>query len=216
MENPQRDLPGALSALTTSRKPSDLREAVDKFYTQDASLHHPFRIVEHGKNSSQKILGVFEWCRIVSPDTTIEVNSVLYDKKNQVVVAEVTQNFRPRISPFKAAPSRYIIRLKLQERDRLLYIYSQEDFLHPMDLMNSILPPLTPLVRLALVFFAFMTAMCSKVWVFSLLLWVKLFGIGSDIQRGRAKQGSKKSMKNLGQGPVLETSHYGSSKGNSI
>jgi hypothetical protein len=55
--------------------------------------------------------------------------------------------------------------------------------------MNSVLPPLAPLVRLALVFFALVGVMCSNAWVFSLLLWVKLFGIGSEIQRGQVKSG---------------------------
>ncbi|KAG1743886.1 hypothetical protein EDB19DRAFT_1618556, partial [Suillus lakei] len=164
MQNPQRDLPGVLTALTTSRNPAELRAAVNKFYTHDASLHHPFRIVDHGKNSSQKILGLYEWYRILSPDTTSNVDAaVLYDRKRHVLVAEVTQHFHIRISPFKAAPSRYIIRLQLQERDKLFYIYSQEEFLHPTDLMNSILPPLAPLVQLALIFFAFMAVIGSKV-----------------------------------------------------
>ncbi|KAG1761422.1 hypothetical protein EDD22DRAFT_761258, partial [Suillus occidentalis] len=149
MQNPQRDLPVVLTALATSRNPADLRTAVKKFYTHDASLHHPLRIVEHGPNSRQKILGMYEWHRIISPDTTTSVNAYMIGK-HHVLVAEVTQYFHVRISPFKAAPSRYIIRVALQERDKEFYIYSQEEFLHPMDLMNSVLPPLAPLVRLAL------------------------------------------------------------------
>jgi hypothetical protein len=76
MQNPQRDLPVVLTGLATSRSPADLRTAVQKFYTHDASLHHPLGIVEHGPNSRQKILGVYEWHRIISPDTTSSVNAV--------------------------------------------------------------------------------------------------------------------------------------------
>jgi hypothetical protein len=76
MQNPQRDLPVVLTALATSRNPADLRAAVKKFYTSDASLHHPLRIVEHGANSRQKILGMYEWHRIISPDTTSNVDAV--------------------------------------------------------------------------------------------------------------------------------------------
>lgn len=217
MQNPQRDLPVVLTALATSRSPADLRTAVQKFYTHDASLHHPLGIVEHGPNSRQKILGVYEWHRIISPDTTSSVNAMLYDRKHHVLVVEVTQYFHVRISPFKAAPSRYIIRVVLQERDKEFYIYSQEEFLHPMDLMNSVLPPLAPLVRLALVFFALVGVMCSNVWVFSLLLWVKLFGIGSDIQRGQVKSGFSRLVQSGKQetvAGVLETAQYGPSRGN--
>ncbi|KAG2144446.1 uncharacterized protein EDB93DRAFT_540600 [Suillus bovinus] len=217
MENPQRDFPDVLTTLTTSRNPDDLRAAVNKFYTHNASLQHPFRIVEHGANSSQKILGMYEWYRIISPDTTSNVNSVCYDKKSHVLVAEVTQHFHVRISPFKAVPFRYIIRIKLQERNKLFYIYAQEEFMHPTDLMNSVLPPLTPLVRLTLVFFTFIGVMSSKVWVFSLLLWAKLFGIGSDIQRGQVKSGSTRSVQPEARETVdgvLKTTQYGQSKGN--
>lgn len=206
-----------LTGLATSHNPADLRAVVKKFYTNDASLHHPFRVIEHGTNSRQKILGMYEWCRIISPDTTCDVNAVFYDRKHQVVVAEVTRHFQVRISPFKAAPSRYIIRIKLQERDKVFYIYSQEEFLHPMDFMNSVLPPLAPLVRLALVFFALMEVMCSKVWVFSLFLWAKLFGIGSDIQRGKVKSGLTRLVQPEDQETVdaiLKTTQYGRSGGN--
>lgn len=212
MQNPQRDISLVLTTLTTSRNPADLRAAVNKFYTHDASLHHPFRIVEHGKNSRQKILAMYEWYRIISPDTTSNVNAVSYDRKSHVIFAEVTQHFHIRISLLKVAPSRYTIRIQLQERDKVFYIYSQEEFLHPMDWMNSVLPPLTPLVRFALVFFAFMGVMCSKIWVFSLLLWAKLFGIGSDIQRGQVKSGLTRLVQPEDQETVdvvLKTTQYG-------
>ncbi|KAG2037106.1 hypothetical protein BDR03DRAFT_1000079 [Suillus americanus] len=212
MQNPQVDLPVILRALALSRNPADLRVTVKNFYTNDASLHHPFRIVEHGANSSQKILGMYEWCRIISPHTVSRVNAVFYDRTHHIIVVEVTRHFQVRFSPFKAAPSRHIIRIKLQERDKLFYIYSQEEFLHPTDLMNSVLPPLTPLVRLALVFFAWMGVMCSKMWVFSLLLWAKLFGIGSDIQRGKVKSGLMRLVQSEDQetvDAVLKATQYG-------
>ncbi|KAG1787376.1 uncharacterized protein HD556DRAFT_1409841 [Suillus plorans] len=217
MEIPQRDLPDVLIALTTSRSPADLRAAVNKFYMRNASLHHPFRVVEHDKNSRQKILSMYEWYRIISPDTTSNVDSVCYDKQRHVLVAEVTQHFRVRISPFKAAPSRYIMRIKLQERDKLFYIYDQEEFMHPTDLMNSVLPPLTPLVWLALVFFTFIGDVFAKAWVLSLIICVKLFGIGSDIQRGRVKSGLTRLVQPGDQETVdgvLKTAQYAPDRGN--
>ncbi|KAG2071207.1 hypothetical protein BDR04DRAFT_1098573 [Suillus decipiens] len=217
MQSPQRDIPFVLKTLTTSRNPADLRVAVNKFYTHDASLHHPFRIVEHGENSRQKILSMYEWYRIISPDTTSDVKVVSHDKKNCVVFADVTQHFHIRISPFKAVPSRYTIRIQLQERDKMFYIYSQEEFLHPIDWMNSVLPPLTPLVRLALVFFTSMGVVCSKIWVFSLLMWAKLFGIGSDIQRGQVKSGLTRLVQPEDQETVdvvQKTTQHGLSGGN--
>ncbi|KAG1769071.1 hypothetical protein EV702DRAFT_1142914 [Suillus placidus] len=217
MQTPQRELPVVLTALTTSSNPADLRATVKKFYTQDASLHHPLRIVEHGANSRQKILGMYEWYRIISPDTTSIVNVAYHDRKRHVLIAEVTQHFHIRINPFKAAPSRYIVRIELQEREKLFYIYAQEESMHPTDLMNSVLPPLTPLVRLALVFFALTGVVCSKTWVFSLLLWAKLFGIGSDIQRGKVKLGLTRLVQPEDQetvDAVLSTTQYGPSRGN--
>ncbi|KAG1880912.1 hypothetical protein F4604DRAFT_493282 [Suillus subluteus] len=54
MQKPQLELPLMLTALAIFRSPAELRAAVKNFYTNDASLHHPFGIVEHGENSSQK------------------------------------------------------------------------------------------------------------------------------------------------------------------
>ncbi|KAG2336001.1 hypothetical protein BDR05DRAFT_858579, partial [Suillus weaverae] len=62
-----------------------------------------------------------------------------------------------------------IVRIELQERENLFYIYAQEETMYPTDLMNSVLPPLTPLVQLALVFFASTRVVCSKIWIFSSL-----------------------------------------------
>ncbi|KAG1856970.1 hypothetical protein DFJ58DRAFT_659277 [Suillus subalutaceus] len=216
MQNPQRDLPLVLKALATCRNPADLRAAVKQLYTHDASLHHPLWIVEHGANSRQKILGLYELCRIISPDTTSNVNSVFYDENHHVFFAEVTQHFHVRISPFKSAPSRYTVRIELQEQDNAFYIYFQEEFLHPMDLMISVLPPLAPLVRLALVFFALMWVMYSKIWIFSLLLWAKFFGIGSDIRRGKVKSGLMRLVQPEDQETVdaiLKTTRYGPFRG---
>ncbi|KAG1734936.1 uncharacterized protein EDB91DRAFT_1146089 [Suillus paluster] len=172
MQKPQRDIPKVLSALTT-RNPADLQDT-------------------HGTNSKEKIIGVYEWYRIVSPDATSNVNSASYDIKSKVLIADVTRHSGVRFSPFKVAPSRHMIRLELQEHDGLYYIYSEEDLVHSTDLMNSLLPPLAPLVQLVLIFFAFMAVAGSKVWFFSLLLSEKLFGMGSDTQRGKTKPGSKK------------------------
>ncbi|KAG1718785.1 uncharacterized protein EDB91DRAFT_1183852 [Suillus paluster] len=181
MQKPQRDIPKVLSALTT-RNPADLQDTVTRFYTHDASLRHPLSIVSMEQTQRRRL----------SPDATSNVNSASYDIKSKVLIADVTRHSGVRFSPFKVAPSRHMIRLELQEHDGLYYILSEEDLVHSTDLMNSLLPPLAPLVQLVLIFFAFMAVAGSKVWFSSLLLSEKLFGMGSDTQRGKTKPGSKK------------------------
>lgn len=83
--------------------------------------------------------------------------------------------------------------------------------------MNSVLPPLTPLVWLALAFFTFISDIFSRSWVLSLIICVKLFGIGSDIQRGRVKSGLTRLVQPEEQETVdgvLKAAQYGPDRGN--
>ncbi|KAH7919912.1 hypothetical protein BV22DRAFT_975862, partial [Leucogyrophana mollusca] len=150
MQDPERELPLVL-ALLTSQSPDLLHKTVHRFYLPDASLSHPLCLVRPGPRSRERIEGVYQCYRILSPRTETHLNALFYDKERRVLFADVTQTFALRFSPFKA-PSRLIVRLVFEknESDGLLYIREHEDWFHPMDLTNFLLPPLTPLVRLFL------------------------------------------------------------------
>ncbi|KAL4063766.1 hypothetical protein J3A83DRAFT_968360 [Scleroderma citrinum] len=76
MENPEHDLPRVIPLLTTSKVPTVLHKAIERFYTPDASLRHPFNVIKPGPSSRQIWLGVYEWYRIISPGTVATINGL--------------------------------------------------------------------------------------------------------------------------------------------
>nr|GAT52610.1 predicted protein [Mycena chlorophos] len=151
MENPAAEISAVVSLLCAAAAPEIQRSAFNRYMTPDAGFHHPICSVAQGPGSREKVLGIYQWYRILSPHIDITVNNVVYDETNHILLLDVVQLFHIRLSPFKPAPARLLVRLTLREGpDGLQYIALQEDFYHTEDFMSLLLPPLTPLVRLAL------------------------------------------------------------------
>ncbi|KAF9222242.1 hypothetical protein BS17DRAFT_756399 [Gyrodon lividus] len=212
MQNPERELPHALHILTSAQSPAILHRAVERFFTPDASLHHPLSIVESGPHSREKILKVYDWCRAVSPGTKSRVNEMAYDKENHVMYLDVTQSFRVRFSPCGVVPSRFVVRIGLVKKDDSFYIKTREDYFHPTDLANCLLPFIAPLVRFALIMFTRLENLGSCAYTRFCLLWITLFGIGSNVQRGRVSSAAEKGQQGNGSTPneELKNTQYGS------
>jgi len=179
MQDPRKELPSVISILTSTTSPSLQQATLHKFYTADASFAHPLCRVAPGPSSRERILGVYKWYRVLSPVVQAKVVEVSWDQhpggrpkgdvhgaeivgegngtgetsaggEGKTVYVQVVQWFKLRISPFAAAPSRLTVRLTLREEGGLYYIAAQEDFYHPADLAALLLPPITPLITLAL------------------------------------------------------------------
>ncbi|KAH7925807.1 hypothetical protein BV22DRAFT_409649 [Leucogyrophana mollusca] len=188
MQEPEREFPRVLSLLTSSQSPDLLHQAVHRFYHSDASLSHPLCLVQPGSQSRDRIERVYQCYRILGLRTEARLNAMFYDKEGRVLFSDVTQTFAPRPSLFKA-PFRLIARLVFEENesDGLFYIKEHEDWFHPMDLSNFLLPPLTPIVRLLLLVFTAIENACARAYLSLSLLRLALFGQGSNVQRGLAR-----------------------------
>lgn len=106
----------------------------------------------------------------MSPVIKIETPSVTYDSEKDELFVECVQQFHIRFSPFQPAPARYVeflisrmlrsdlhlrllVHLKLKRSDTdpfFRVITYHEDFYHPEDLTALLVPPLIPIVRMAL------------------------------------------------------------------
>lgn len=160
MQDPRRELPNVISNLTSTSSPSVQRATVLRFFTPDASFAHPLCRVSPGSGSRERILGVYQWYRVLSPVVKSEVVELSWDKhpvghpmdgvhgaeivgdgsatdmtstdgEGMTVYVQVVQWFNLRISPFAAAPSRLTVRLTLHKEGELYYIAAQEDLFHP-------------------------------------------------------------------------------------
>ncbi|KAG6332718.1 hypothetical protein ID866_6372 [Astraeus odoratus] len=188
MENPEHDIPRVLELLTSSKTPTVLRKTIEKFYAPDASLRHPLSVIKHGPNSRDRLVGVYEWYRILSPDTVATINELVYDHEKNVMYIDISQTFKLRLVPFPVRPSRLITRLKFTKQDEHFYIKEQEDLFHPDDLMKYCFPPLAPLVTLLLQVIAFAALLGSNIYVRFSVIYLAIFGMGNDVRKDRVKE----------------------------
>ncbi|KAF8147732.1 hypothetical protein K438DRAFT_1733995 [Mycena galopus ATCC 62051] len=151
MQNPTSDVGAVVSLLTAAASPEIQRAAFLKYITPDAGFRHPLCNVAPAPGSRDRVLGIFQWYRILSPHIDITTKSVVHDPATNTLLLDVVQHFHIRLSPFKPAPSRLLVRLTLREgNDGLHYIAFQEDFYHPDDFMALLIPPLVPVIRTGL------------------------------------------------------------------
>jgi len=72
MQDPKKEVPAIISTLCTTRDANKLEETVKNHFTADARFSHPLCRA----NSRNEILGLFQWYRLASPETHIDVSSV--------------------------------------------------------------------------------------------------------------------------------------------
>ncbi|PBL00218.1 hypothetical protein ARMGADRAFT_368641 [Armillaria gallica] len=131
MQRPAHEISAVVSLITTAVTPEIQQAGIQRYFTPDAGFRHPLCAVSPGPGSRERVLGIYQWYRVMSPKLEPEVKSVVYDKEQGILILEVVQSFHFRLSPFKPAPSRLVVRLTLKEVDRLYYIAFEEDFYHP-------------------------------------------------------------------------------------
>ncbi|TBU37765.1 hypothetical protein BD309DRAFT_973315 [Dichomitus squalens] len=148
MDNPEKEIAGVLSLVTSGIKPEMQKESIQRYYTKDVPYRHPFFAVLRSANSRPTLVGLFQWFRIVLPKYRVDVERVTYDEdKNELFL-----------------DSRVLVHMKLRaetspdgDPDKVLhYIAEQEDFLRPDDVIALFAPPLVPLALLVLHFATFM------------------------------------------------------------
>ncbi|EPQ53259.1 hypothetical protein GLOTRDRAFT_111915 [Gloeophyllum trabeum ATCC 11539] len=150
MQSPAEEIAQVIKLLCSSASPDIQKATVEKYFCPDAEFRHPLCHVPPGIKSREEILGIYQWYRIMSPKLSIEVHSVMYDERQGRLITDSTQLFHIRWNPFRPASARLMTHIKLREVDGLHYIALQEDWYHPDDFMNLLVPPLTPLIRLGM------------------------------------------------------------------
>ncbi|KAJ6632515.1 hypothetical protein B0H10DRAFT_2159662 [Mycena sp. CBHHK59/15] len=150
MQHPSSEVSTVVTLLTAAVSPDIQQAAFHKYLTSDAGFRHPLCNVTPGPGSRDRLLGIYQWYRILSPRLEIIVKNVVYDELNNILLLDVVQIFHVWLSPFKPAPSRLLVRLTLREENGLYYIAFQEDFYHPDDFMSLLIPPLAPVIRTGL------------------------------------------------------------------
>ncbi|TEB22924.1 hypothetical protein FA13DRAFT_1766337 [Coprinellus micaceus] len=150
MEDPEQDIASVIFGLTTVASPDLQRETVETYMTKDVAFEHPVCSVQSGPNSREKVLKVYQWYRILSPQLDLKVEHVVFDTKRDIMYVEIVQWFKLFFLPAKPLPARLVTRLELQKIRGLYYISRQDDFYHTTEFARLVTPPIGPLVAFLL------------------------------------------------------------------
>lgn len=72
MQDPKKEIANIVRTLCTTRDANELEETITSYFLPDAKFSHPLCKA----NSRNEILGLFQWYRLASPETQIQIPSV--------------------------------------------------------------------------------------------------------------------------------------------
>lgn len=75
MDNPVEEITGVVKQLTQG-SPDQQTEAINAYFTPNASFTHPFCRTGSFEGSRNLIHAIFKWYKILSPKIELDVNSV--------------------------------------------------------------------------------------------------------------------------------------------
>ncbi|PLN75689.1 hypothetical protein BDW42DRAFT_197632 [Aspergillus taichungensis] len=150
MENPVRDITNVIRQLTQG--PPEIQSwAIDRYFTSDATFVHPFCRVWGKAGGRDGIKIIFQWYKIMSPEISLDVNSIAYDKEHLRLYVNISQVFSIWLVPFYRAPVTLTTVLDLT-RDpgdgrplpdanaQRYYIAKQEDLYQTSEFIKFVVP----------------------------------------------------------------------------
>ncbi|KAL9105424.1 MAG: hypothetical protein Q9227_009385 [Pyrenula ochraceoflavens] len=109
MDDPESEIPKVIQNLTLS-PPAVQHQTLLKFFTPDASFTHPFCAVPslpsnpYIPTSRYLISKIYTWYKILSPQISLQILSVAFDKQNLLLYVTIHQVFAIWFIPFYRAP----------------------------------------------------------------------------------------------------------------
>ncbi|KAJ4303293.1 hypothetical protein N0V90_002186 [Kalmusia sp. IMI 367209] len=142
MEDPANEIRGVIHLLTQS-PPTIQRDAIETYFTPNASFTHPFCRTGTWENSRFLVQAIYRWYKILSPKIELTVNSVAYDESNLLLYVNITQVFGIWVIPFHRARVNLTTVLKLRRNrgDGKYYIQSQNDLYQTDEFVKFLIPP---------------------------------------------------------------------------
>ncbi|KAI1133109.1 hypothetical protein F5Y10DRAFT_129554 [Nemania abortiva] len=114
MENPEEEISDVIRSLTMGSR-EEQKGALHNYFLQDAYFVHPFcrvpsfksrqiRVpftnIEFTINSRLLVLFVYQWYKIMSPKTSLEIDSTSFDSRTNSLYVTIRQTFTLWIVPF--------------------------------------------------------------------------------------------------------------------
>ncbi|KAK4450090.1 hypothetical protein QBC34DRAFT_403767 [Podospora aff. communis PSN243] len=122
MEHPVRDIRGVIQSIYQGT-PSEQQETINRYFLPTASFTHPFvRVPSFPEktvpllgqvNSRGLILAIYKWYKLLSPSTTVQIESTVFDQRTNILYVTLNQTFSIWFLPFNKSPVRLVTLLHL-------------------------------------------------------------------------------------------------------
>lgn len=166
----------------TQGTPKQQEEAINEYFTTDASFTHPFCRTGSFEGSRWLIHAIFRWYKVLSPKIDLTVNSVALDETNLTLYVNISQIFSIWLIPFHRAPVNLTTVLQLVRKQRKYYIQSQND-LYQVDQFIKFPPGLSHIGPLIVLFCNFIATFFCVIGAY----------IGSPFTRYMQRQSEKRN-----------------------
>ncbi|KAG6864204.1 hypothetical protein C0991_011580 [Blastosporella zonata] len=181
MQHPKDEIKHVILKLLSTQSPDEQKKAMTRYFTENAEFRSPLHNVAAGRQSREDGLGVYQWLRVVSPNTEFESTNIIFNESSRTLVVEGNILFRIRFSPIPSQPARVFIIMKLEKKEKDYLIKSQEYLYQPQvpftsshiylsshkmivaqELMMHLFPPFAPLVGFGLSTLTYASAIGAK------------------------------------------------------
>ncbi|KAI6892031.1 hypothetical protein D0869_14098 [Hortaea werneckii] len=141
MDDPIQEITPVVHLLTQG-SPQEQEDAINKYFTPDASFTHPFCQTWSFNGSRKLIHSIFKWYKIMSPKIDLQVNSVAYDEANLILYLNITQTFAIWFIPFHRSPVNLttVLHLTRSPSSKKYLIKSQNDLYQVDQFVRFFLP----------------------------------------------------------------------------
>ncbi|GAB7328740.1 hypothetical protein MBLNU13_g00649t2 [Cladosporium sp. NU13] len=141
MDNPTEEITGVVHKLCQG-SPAEQTEAINAYFTPNASFTHPFCRTGSFEGSRNLIHAIYKWYKLLSPKIELKVNSVAYDSANMILYLNITQLFSLWFVPFHHANVTLTTELHLTRppNSQRYYITAQNDLYQNDQLLRFMAP----------------------------------------------------------------------------
>ncbi|KAH9819225.1 hypothetical protein DFH28DRAFT_68435 [Melampsora americana] len=99
MDDPVKEIRDVVRGVTEPYAASEIARNIEKYYTTDAIIQHPFGELARGPNSRDQLVGLYKIVRMVTIDQQISFHSVMFNEDLTSCAIDLTGEFYFRNIP---------------------------------------------------------------------------------------------------------------------
>lgn len=143
MDDPVKEIKDVVRSITEPYEAGVIVANIDKYFTRDAQIFHPFINQPYGKdNGREDLKGIYKMLRVQTINNKIDFHAVMFNEDKTQGTLELTEHVTMRMNPLSRMSSsqtavRFLVRIDLRIcEDGKYRIYRQEDNF-PSDITQS-------------------------------------------------------------------------------